>query len=529
MHRFVPALAFLVLVAGCVTPGTLTEAGRLATDGGDLPALACFEDARSSGEGADGPAGSSSVCNFEATTTNTEGNEVTIAVNPTDPLNIVAGAKDYSPWTAGECVWDGIYVTKDGGKTWINHHVPGSPHLLAAGNTSGWEPTYASQFWCTTDPVVAFGPDGTCYYSLMAYQADPVTSSKLGEGVFPQGALNDWAFNRAAQLVAVSSDGCVTFDRVSPIFDGTYPVNFHDKQWIEVGADGTVHVAWLSFFVPGNQYFRSTDKGQSWEGPIVLATWGETLSGEDLPGAPAGQGTIITVGNGGRDVYVSWNAGAGIYVATSHDGGASFEEAKLAVETQDDGMEADYRSGGMPFIVADDSDVSPHYGNVYLAWQDTRDGDRDIFVSASTDGGATWGEPVKVSDAPQGSDQFFPAMSVGPDGILDVVFYDRRADPDAKLLHLMYTYSTDGGLTWTPNARVTEVAVDPTMSHHQNGMVFIGDYIDIDSSAGAAHPVWVDTRNGVADVFTATILRGPLAQAALPPGAQAGAAPEVDA
>lgn len=503
MFRAAPLLALLLLAAGCVTPGGTDGIGAAFLHGATAT-LACFDLG-------------GSVCNFEATTTNTEGNEVTIAVNPTDPLNIVAGAKDYTPETAGDCVWDGIYVTKDGGKTWINHHIPGSPHLLTS-NSSAFTPEYTSQFWCTTDPVIAFGPDGTCYYSLMAYQADPVTSSKLGEGT-PLGGLNDWAFNRAAQIVAVSTDGCVTFDYMTPIFDGTYPVNFHDKQWIEVGADGVVHVAWLSFFVPGNQYFRSLDKGRTWEGPTVLGTWPESLTGADAPGAPAGQGTIITVGNAGKDVYVSWNAGAGIFVATSHDSGATFEEAKLAVETQDEGMEADYRSGGMPFTVADDSDVSPHQGNVYLAWQDTRNGDRDIFVAASTDGGATWGAPIKVSDAPAGSDEFFPAMSVGPDGILDVVFYDRRDDSTGKLLHLYYTHSTDGGLTWSANARVTETPTDPTKSHHQNGMVFIGDYIDIDSSAGAAHPVWVDTRNGVADVYVATILRGPLAAAALAPDA----------
>lgn len=498
-------LAASALLAGCVSPpADLPVEGAGGVGGGSLPSLSCFE----------------GVCNFEATTTNTEGNEVTVAVNPTNPLNIVAGAKDYTPRTAGDCVWDGIYVTMDGGKTWVNHHIPGSPHLLMS-DPSSFEPTAASQFWCTTDPVVAFAPDGTCYYSFMAYQADPVTSSKLGDGVLPQGGLNDWAFNRAAQMVATSTDGCLTFDYMSTIADGTFPVNFHDKQWIEVGADGTVHVAWLAFFVPGNQYYRSLDKGRTWEGPTVLGTWAESLSGQDVPvgGGPAGQGTIITVGGGGKDVYVSWDAGGGIQVAKSHDGGATFDDPILAVETQDEGMESTYRSGGMPFIVADDTDTSAHYGNVYLAWQDTRDGDRDIWFSRSTDGGATWSEAAKVSDAPAGTDQFFPAMSVGDDGIIDVVFYDRRNDENAHMLDLYYTYSADGGLTWSTNARVTDVSSDPDNSHHQNGMIFIGDYIDIDSSAGAAHPVWVDTRNGVADVMVATILRGPAAEAALAPDA----------
>jgi hypothetical protein len=86
MERAAPLVLIVLLAAGCVgAPAATDEPGALD---GALASLACFE----------------GVCNFEATTVNTEGNEVTIAVNPLDPLNIVAGAKDYSPWTAGDCV-----------------------------------------------------------------------------------------------------------------------------------------------------------------------------------------------------------------------------------------------------------------------------------------------------------------------------------------------------------------------------------------------------------------------------------------
>ena len=42
----------------------------------------------------------------------------------------------------------------------------------------------------------------------------------------------------------------------------------------------------------------------------------------------------------------------------------------------------------------------------------------------------------------------------------------------------------------------------------QNGNVFIGDYIDIDSSDACAWPVWVDTSlNQKADVMTSCVQR----------------------
>src|SRR5687768_8859094 len=157
-------------------------------------------------------------CNQEMTPDQgRQGNEVTIAVNPTNPLNIVGGAKDYYPLDAGECVWDGVYVTHDGGKTpYQDRSFDGSP-WRALQDPSNFKPNYASQYWCTTDPVVYFNTKGDMFYLLMAYQADRVTGSKTCKDQCPSGALNDWAFNRAVQIVAVSSDGGKTFHTFTPV------------------------------------------------------------------------------------------------------------------------------------------------------------------------------------------------------------------------------------------------------------------------------------------------------------------------
>src|SRR5438552_2478947 len=84
---------------------------------------------------------------------------------------------------------------------------------------------------------------------------------------------------------------------------------------------------------------------------------------------------------------------------------------------------------------------------------------------------------------------------------------DRRDDPNNPLFATYYSYSLDGGATFAPAIRVASALSDEKFSHHQNGMIFLGDYRDMGSAKGAATMVWVDTRNEKADVFVATVER----------------------
>jgi hypothetical protein len=449
-----------------------------------------------------------------------EGNEVTIAVNPADEGNVVAGAKDYYPESAGDCVWDGIYLTKDAGRTFDSRSLPGSP-WLAMNNPDAFEPNEASQYWCMSDPVIEFGPDGTMYYTFLAYQGDPVTGSALGETAtcavneevedVPCSGLNDVAFNRVSIGVMVSHDGGETISDVTMIDSGAFPVNFHDRQWIAVDDEtGTVYVAWTGIFMPGNLVYKSTDQGQTWEGPVLLDNLPMALSTPDqADGTPAestspGQLFVDTGPQG--TVYVSGCGDSGPYLAKSTDGGESYGEWSPVVEARDEGMEAEYRSGQICMVAADETG-GPHDGNVYVVYASTPDGHRDVFLTRSTDGGETWSDPVQLDHDDTQNDQFLPTISVNPNGVVDVAWYDRRHDPDNRLLDVYHRYSVDGGETWSMESRVTDVSSDPTHSKHQGGFTFIGDYIEIDSAEECAWPAWVDTRNEKADVMTTCLER----------------------
>lgn len=528
-------------------------------------------------------------CNFDMTPTpGRQGNEVTIAVNPKDPRHIVGGAKDYFPSDAGDCVWDGIYVTHDGAATaYHDRSLDGSPWRLVKDPTT-FNPQYTSQFWCTTDPVAYFSADGKAFYYLaMAYQADPVTGSKACNGVCevpdeacalpvspcgaspiePSGSLNDWAFNRATQVICKSSDNGDTFDLCTAVLEGgSYPVMFNDKGWIAASNDGVVHVMWLASLGGGNLYLRSTDGGQSYGSAVQgVQTTGVPFvmsSGPEAVTSDAGQGSFVDVGPG-RQVYAAWTSSS-LNLRVSNDEGATFGPVKAVLSPHNanvPGISSRDRRGGFPAMATDRNADSPFANALYFVFQDScqepvwsdacpdsaaspqakasgfGEARSNIYFTASFDGGQTFSTPVRLNDdaLPNGTAdpdnyQFFPAVSVSPGGVIDVTWMDTRgaataptpadgqtvgsqvpAGTDHLRLQQYYTYSLDGGKTWARNLLVRDApdqGWDPVLSHHQNGKVFIGDYLDIDSSWQAAHPVWPDTRDGKeVKVYTATLQR----------------------
>jgi hypothetical protein len=102
----------------------------------------------------------------------------------------------------------------------------------------------------------------------------------------------------------------------------------------------------------------------------------------------------------------------------------------------------------------------------------------DVMFSRSTDGGVTFSTPLRINDDPvdQNKWHWFGALAVAPNGRIDSVWLDSRNAPNNIDSQLFYSWSTDGGVTWAPN-----VPVSSSFNPHEGWPVQqkIGDYITI--------------------------------------------------
>jgi len=84
-------------------------------------------------------------------------NEQNIVINPTNSQNIVTSANDYRAGFSAQ-----VYLSYDGGATFTNVILPGyAPAAQASG--------LFKHVSAGGDPVLAFAPDGTLYYSALVY------------------------------------------------------------------------------------------------------------------------------------------------------------------------------------------------------------------------------------------------------------------------------------------------------------------------------------------------------------------------
>ena len=127
----------------------------------------------------------------------------------------------------------------------------------------------------------------------------------------------------------------------------------------------------------------------------------------------------------------------------------------------------------------------------------------DVFLTQSTDGGATWSAPVKINDDVTTTDQWSPTLAVSPDGaFLGSFYYSRQEDPVNNNLFKFYgrvATITGSTVSYGPSFAVSDVPSLPEFGRDLVvNSVYMGDYDEATATPGFFHVTWSDSRSPLA-------------------------------
>ena len=190
-----------------------------------------------------------------------------------------------------------------------------------------------------------------------------------------------------------------------------------------------VYVVWQDD-TPGNYeiYFkRSTDGGATWLSAKRL-TFNLGFSG------------YPDIAVNGSTLYVAYeDDSAGnrdIFYRKSNDGGSTWESAKRITN-----------NSGFSY----DPQLAISGANVCAVWWDDTPGNFEIYFRKSTDGGATWQSPIRLTD--NGGDSEYPEI-IGYGSYIYVIWADTASGNN----EIFFRRSIDAGVNWQSQKRLTNNA-----------------------------------------------------------------------
>ncbi len=281
----------------------------------------------------------------------------------------------------------------------------------------------------------------------------------------------------ALPMVAVSHDGGRTFGEPTNLADKLF-----DSQAVRDQAFGAVTTTTAA---PGP---TTTTTAPAAGSKAATPNQAANFAGS------AGRASITAGVDGKGTAYVLWLTGtanvtpappSARMLSTSKDGGKTWTTTQT--------MPFSYDNASPRMAVSADGVIHIVYGKNP---KPDIAGYGDIYHQASSDGGKTWSEPKVLTDDNPATlrGQYFPNLSVAPNGRVDVVWWDTRDDPGLRMNDVYYAYSTDDGKTWSANKRISDQSVDRRLG------VWGANY-DISSppAVGSTNAFalfgWDDTRN----------------------------------
>ena len=284
----------------------------------------------------------------------------------------------------------------------------------------------------------------------------------------------------------------------------------YSNAWCVAASGDTVHVVWTDYRLGTHKiyYKRSLDCGTTWSSDARLT---DSVSDADYP-------SIVSAGGA---VHVVWyddrNGNSETYYKRSLDGGATWgADTRLTNDTWPTYtpsvavsgtvvhmVTGDWRAGNEEVYYKRSVDSGTTWGadtrltnaagsssypsvaasgsTVNIAWQDSRDGNYEIYHKRSTDWGASWFADTRLTNNVNNS----ASPSIAASGsTVHVVWYDDR---DGNY-EMYYKRSTTGGASWSGDIRLTNAA-GRSIFH------------SVAASGTTVHLVWEDERDGNQEVY----------------------------
>jgi hypothetical protein len=404
-----------------------------------------------------------------------------------------------------------VYLSEDGGKT--------------------WRPTLEEH--PLMDPACTYGADGTAY--VMAFPLDDSGAMRIYRSLDGGRVWEPPTAIRGMDRPYFTVDGT----------GGKYNGNLYVYGQISSASpmDGKGHLS-------GTKLYTSKDSGRTFGDPVQREAGPENEVMTNSNGVVLSDGTLVILFEENRHTWDADSETDGVVefpenrqyhptshlrIVTSSDGGRRLSPATTIAEYYSHIYPWRPPASIIPWIAVDAS-PGPFKDRLYVVWSDRRSGRDEILFSTSSDRGKNWSTPVPVNDdrspavAGHGPDHHLPVIAVNSRGVVGVAWYDRRDIPDNLGWNIRFRASLDGGDTWLPSVKVSEAPHSYTaktqwpiiassgggwppavgrasIDLNINSMMIMGgdtSGMAVDSD-GTFHPVWVDNRTNVPQLWTSAI------------------------
>jgi len=359
-------------------------------------------------------------------------------------------------------------------------------------------------------------PDGTKArdferFGYVRLAVSPTDPQRVYVGFRRQGAFLPVAQVSERTVVAVSTDGGATFGPLTDVMESSFPltdVKGSDQPGLAVDKNGTIYA-----FTKERPPLATTPGPAQGQLPTPPGPANACRPASSNPAAPAWVPTPVpaTAPTAGQP-----GAGARLLMSKSTDDGRTWK-AKVV-----DG--SGVVCGGC--LTTPEAAVDARTGDLYVVFEQSDTGppnprdDRNILFLRSTDGGNTWSKRLQLNDDSDprrnpNYDQSFPGISIAPNGRIDIAWWDFRTDAlynpggngnttrrDETCFDIYYTSSSDGGVTWAKNSRISDRSMNQNEGYAMNLAYDLRGPIGVASTNDEAYVAWSDSRNGTVELPT---------------------------